>query len=43
MAIDFTFSDEVEQARHSIRAFMRDTVKAKFKELGDNKVCSSLL
>lgn len=33
MAIDFTFSEEVEQARRSIRDFMHNTVKQRFKEL----------
>ncbi|MCP4842411.1 MAG: hypothetical protein GY887_11830, partial [Halieaceae bacterium] len=33
MAIDFTFSAEVEQARQSVRDFMTNTVKARFREL----------
>lgn len=36
MAIDFTFSDEVEQARASIRDFMRDTVKTRYKALSED-------
>ncbi|MCR9103926.1 MAG: acyl-CoA dehydrogenase family protein [Gammaproteobacteria bacterium] len=36
MAIDFTFSEEVEQARSRIREFMRDTVKARYKTLSEN-------
>ncbi|GAB5451969.1 MAG: acyl-CoA dehydrogenase family protein [Halioglobus sp.] len=35
MAIDFSFSEEVEQARASIRTFMRDTVKARYRELSE--------
>ena len=37
MAIDFSFGPEVEQARESIRGFMRDTVKARYRELGAAK------
>ncbi|MAT95321.1 MAG: acyl-CoA dehydrogenase [Halioglobus sp.] len=37
MAIDFSFGPEVEQARESIRQFMRDTVKPRYRELADNK------
>ncbi|MFK7977459.1 MAG: acyl-CoA dehydrogenase family protein [Halioglobus sp.] len=36
MAIDFTFSEEVDAARASIRAFLHDTVKARYKELSAN-------
>lgn len=34
MAIDFTFGEEVDAARARIRAFLHDTVKARYKELG---------
>lgn len=37
MAIDFTFSPEVEQARQSVRDFMTNTVKARFRELRDQE------
>ncbi|MGB1139346.1 MAG: acyl-CoA dehydrogenase family protein [Halioglobus sp.] len=37
MAIDFTFGPEVEQARESIRGFLTSTVKARYKELSENK------
>jgi len=37
MAIDFTFSPEVEQARESVRDFMTNTVKARFRELRDQE------
>ena len=37
MAIDFSFGPEVEQARASIAGFMRDTVKARYRELKENK------
>jgi acyl-CoA dehydrogenase len=36
MAIDFSFGPEVEQARESIRRFLHDTVKARYKVLTDN-------
>jgi acyl-CoA dehydrogenase len=36
MAIDFTFSPEVEQARQRIRAFMHDTVKAQYRALRED-------
>ena len=37
MAIDFTFGPEVEQARESIRGFLENTVKARYKELSEDK------
>ncbi len=37
MAIDFTFGPEVDEAREQIRGFLRDTVKARYKELSANK------
>ena len=37
MAIDFTFSPEVEQARQSVRDFMTNTVKARFRDLRDQE------
>lgn len=37
MAIDFSFSEEVEQARAAIRDFMHNTVKVRFKDLKENK------
>lgn len=40
MAIDFSFSPEVEQARERIRGFLHDTVKARYKELTDNEEAS---
>ena len=36
MAIDFTFSPEVEQARARIREFLQDTVKTRMREMRDN-------
>ena len=37
VAIDFTFPDEVEDARLLVRKFMRDTVGPKMAELRANK------
>ncbi len=37
MAIDFTFSPEVEQARAGIREFLHNTVKARYDVLSANK------
>ena len=37
MAIDFTFSPEVEQARVRIREFLHDTVKVRYDEMSANK------
>ena len=40
MAIDFTFGPEVEQARESIRGFLDNTVRARYKELSEDKNAS---
>ena len=37
MAIDFTFSPEVEQARINVRDFLHNTVKPRYKALSKNK------
>jgi len=37
MAIDFTFPDEIEDARLLVRQFMRDVVRPKMGELRDRK------
>ena len=37
MAIDFTFPDEIEDARLLVRKFMRDTVRPRMAELQTRK------
>ncbi len=40
MAIDFTFSPAVEEARSGIRAFLHDTVKTRYAQLSANKAAT---